>query len=93
MTPTETETSLPPYCAHFILLMCSRAYDGQCKKIILVGNIGKDPKIRMMPDGTKIVSFSVATFEHWKDKTGADKSATEWHRVVVLSPKLAATFS
>ena len=60
-------------------------------KIILVGNLGQDPEIRIMPDGSKMASFSVATSERWKDKTGEDKSITEWHRIVVFSPKLAET--
>jgi single-strand DNA-binding protein len=60
-------------------------------KVILVGNLGQDPEIRIMPDGSKMASFSVATSERWKDKTGEDKSTTEWHRIVVFSPKLAET--
>jgi single-strand DNA-binding protein len=60
-------------------------------KVILVGNLGQDPEIRIMPDGSKMASFSVATSERWKDKTGEDKSITEWHRIVVFSPKLAET--
>ncbi len=47
---------------------------GSVNKVILVGNLGQDPEIRIMPDGSKIVSFSVATSERWKDKTGEDKS-------------------
>ena len=58
-------------------------------KVILVGNLGQDPEIRVMPDGSKMASFSVATSERWKDKSGEDKSITEWHRVVVFNPKLA----
>ena len=60
-------------------------------KVILVGNLGQDPEIRVMPDGSKMSSFSVATSERWKDKSGEDKSITEWHRIVVFSPKLAET--
>ena len=60
-------------------------------KVILVGNLGQDPEIRMMPDGNKMASFSVATSERWKDKTGEVKSITEWHRVVIFNPKLAET--
>ncbi|PPE03532.1 single-stranded DNA-binding protein [Holospora curviuscula] len=59
-------------------------------KIILVGNLGQDPEIRLMPDGSKIANFSVATSERWKDKNGEIKSVTEWHRVVVFNPKLAS---
>ena len=62
---------------------------GSVNKVILVGNLGQDPKIHVMKNGSKMVSFSVATSEQWKDKTGAVKNATEWHRVVVFIPKLA----
>jgi single-strand DNA-binding protein len=52
-------------------------------KVILVGNLGQDPEIRYMPDGTAVANFSVATSETWKDKqTGEKKERTEWHRVV-----------
>ncbi|ETZ04884.1 MULTISPECIES: single-stranded DNA-binding protein [Holospora] len=59
-------------------------------KIILIGNLGQDPEIRLMPDGSKVANFSVATSERWKDKNGEVKSVTEWHRVVVFNPKLAS---
>ena len=52
-------------------------------KVILVGNLGKDPEMRYMPSGEAIANFSVATSENWTDKTSGDKKeATEWHRVV-----------
>lgn len=58
-------------------------------KVILVGNLGKDPEIRSTKDGKEIASFSVATSENWKDKSsGERKSKTEWHRVSVFSPGL-----
>ncbi|ETZ06919.1 single-stranded DNA-binding protein [Holospora obtusa F1] len=59
-------------------------------KIILIGNLGQDPEIRLMPDGSKVANFSIATSERWKDKNGEIKSITEWHRVVVFNPKLAS---
>jgi single-strand DNA-binding protein len=63
---------------------------GSINKVILVGNLGKDPEVRAMQDGTKVVSFSVATSESWKDKiSGEKKDKTEWHRVVVFNPNLA----
>lgn len=52
-------------------------------KVILIGNLGKDPEMRYMPSGEAIANFSVATSESWTDKTSGDKKeATEWHRVV-----------
>jgi len=50
-------------------------------KVILVGNLGKDPEIRYMPDGAAVANISVATAEAWKDKSGAKQERTEWHRV------------
>jgi single-strand DNA-binding protein len=50
-------------------------------KVILVGNLGKDPEMRFLPSGEAIANFSLATSETWKDKnTGEKKEATEWHR-------------
>ncbi len=58
-------------------------------KVILVGNLGKDPEIRSTKDGKEIASFSIATSENWKDKSsGERKSKTEWHRISVFSPGL-----
>jgi single-strand DNA-binding protein len=63
---------------------------GSINKVILVGNLGRDPEVRAMQDGSKVVSFSVATSESWKDKvSGERKDKTEWHRVVVFNPNLA----
>jgi single-strand DNA-binding protein len=59
-------------------------------KVILVGNLGKDPEIRSTQTGQRIASFSVATSESWKDKqTGERKTKTEWHNVVVLNDGIA----
>lgn len=59
-------------------------------KVILVGNVGKDPDIRYSQDGLKIASFSVATTDSWRDKTtGEKRDKTEWHRVVVFNQGLA----
>lgn len=59
-------------------------------KVILVGNVGKDPDIRFLPDGSKVASFSIATSESWKDKTtGEKRDKTEWHRVVVFNERLS----
>ena len=52
-------------------------------KVILVGNLGKDPETRYMPNGDAVVNITLATTDSWKDKgTGEKKEATEWHRVV-----------
>jgi single-strand DNA-binding protein len=54
-----------------------------------VGNLGKDPEIRQSADGLKVVSFSIATGESWKDKaTGERRDRTEWHRVVILNDRI-----
>jgi single-strand DNA-binding protein len=63
---------------------------GSVNKVILVGNVGRDPEIRSTQDGQKIANFSVATSETWRDKTsGERKERTEWHRVVVFNERLA----
>ena len=62
---------------------------GSVNKVILIGNLGKDPEVRNAQDGSKIVSFSVATSETWKDKqSGERKDRTEWHRVVLFNDRL-----
>lgn len=54
-------------------------------KVILIGNLGKDPEIRTMSGGEKVANLSVATTESWKDKnTGERKERTEWHRIVIF---------
>jgi len=59
-------------------------------KVILVGNLGRDPEIRATQDGSKVASFSVATTESWKAKdSGERQDRTEWHRVVVFNQALA----
>ncbi|MFN0192629.1 MAG: single-stranded DNA-binding protein [Aestuariivirga sp.] len=63
---------------------------GSVNKVILVGNLGKDPEVRHTQDGKAIVSFSVATSETWRDKaSGEKKERTEWHRVVIFNEQLA----
>ena len=58
-------------------------------KVILVGNVGKDPEIRRTQDGRAIANLSLATSETWRDKaTGERKEKTEWHRVVIFSEGL-----
>lgn len=63
---------------------------GSVNKVILVGNLGRDPEVRFTQDNKKIVNMSVATSESWKDRnTGERKEKTEWHRVVIFSEGLA----
>lgn len=58
-------------------------------KVILVGNLGKDPEIRATQAGKEIANLTIATSEHWKDKnTGEKREKTEWHRVVVFNENL-----
>ena len=63
---------------------------GSVNKVILLGNLGGDPEIRVSQDGGKIARFSIATGESWKDKsTNEKKERTDWHRIVVFSPGLS----
>jgi len=63
---------------------------GSVNKVILVGNLGRDPEVRFSQSGDKIVNFSIATSENWKDKnTGERREKTEWHRVVIFNSRLA----
>ena len=63
---------------------------GSVNKVILIGNLGKDPEVRRLNSGLPVVNFSVATSEAWKDKnTGERKDKTEWHNVVVFNEGLA----
>ncbi len=65
---------------------------GSINKVILVGNLGADPRVSNTQNGTKIVNLSIATSDSWKDKlSGERKERTEWHRVVVYNPQLAET--
>lgn len=63
---------------------------GSVNKVILVGNLGRDPEVRHMQDGNKVVQLSVATSEAWKDRTtGERRDRTEWHRVVIFNDRIA----
>ncbi|WP_018265950.1 single-stranded DNA-binding protein [Methylosinus sp. LW4] len=58
-------------------------------KVILVGNLGRDPEVRTLPSGDRVVSFSVATTESWRDRnTGERKDRTEWHNVSIFNENL-----
>ena len=63
---------------------------GSVNKVILVGNLGKDPEVRRMTSGDAVVNLSIATSETWRDKaSGERKEKTEWHRVVIFNKNLA----
>ena len=63
---------------------------GSVNKVILLGNLGRDPEIRNTQDGNKIVNLSIATSEKWKDRmSGEPRERTEWHRVVIFNENLA----
>ena len=63
---------------------------GSVNKVILVGNLGRDPEVRRMTSGEPIVNLSLATSESWRDKnSGERKEKTEWHRVVIFNENLA----
>jgi single-strand DNA-binding protein len=62
---------------------------GSVNKVILIGNLGRDPEIRSTQDGTRVANLSVATSESWRDKnSGERKERTEWHRVVIFNDRL-----
>lgn len=62
---------------------------GSMNKVILVGNLGRDPEIRHTNSGQKIANISVATSDVWRDKSGERQEKTEWHRIVVFNSNLA----
>jgi single-strand DNA-binding protein len=63
---------------------------GSVNKVILVGNLGRDPEVRNTQDGSKIVNLALATSETWNDKgSGERKEKTEWHRVVIFNDRVA----
>jgi single-strand DNA-binding protein len=63
---------------------------GSVNKVILVGNLGRDPEVKSMQDGRSMVNMSIATSENWRDRqSGERKERTEWHRVVIFNEKLA----
>ncbi|HEX5321371.1 MAG TPA: single-stranded DNA-binding protein [Stellaceae bacterium] len=62
---------------------------GSVNKVILVGNLGRDPEIRSTQDGTRIANLNLATSENWRDRnSGERKERTEWHRVVIFNERL-----
>ena len=62
---------------------------GSINKVIIIGNLGRDPEVRRMNSGDSVVSFSVATTESWKDKqSGERRDKTEWHNIVIFNENL-----
>ncbi len=62
---------------------------GSVNKVILIGNLGRDPEVRALPSGDPIVNISIATSESWRDKATGDRvEKTEWHRVVIFDERL-----
>jgi single-strand DNA-binding protein len=63
---------------------------GSVNKVILIGNLGRDPEVRHTNDGSPVVNLNVATSETWRDRnSGERKERTEWHRVVIFNERLA----
>ena len=63
---------------------------GSVNKVIIIGNLGRDPEVRSFPNGGKVVNLRIATSETWKDKTtGERKERTEWHSVAIFNEGLA----
>lgn len=63
---------------------------GSLNKVTLIGNLGRDPEVRMLQSGDPVANLSVATSESWRDKASGEKrEKTEWHRVVIFNPNLA----
>jgi len=61
---------------------------GSVNKVIIVGNLGKDPEVRNFQNGGKVVNLRLATSENWKDKQGQKQEKTEWHSVAIFNEKL-----
>lgn len=62
---------------------------GSVNKVTLIGNVGRDPEIRNLQNGTRLANLSIATSDRWKDKaTGEQREKTEWHRVVIFNDQL-----
>ena len=57
---------------------------GSLNKVILIGNLGRDPEVKYMPSGQAVANFSIATTDRWQNKEGKPEEKTEWHRIVVF---------
>jgi single-strand DNA-binding protein len=77
-------------CRRVDIELWTEVMAGSVNKVILIGNLGRDPEVRSMQDGGKIVQLSVATSESWRDRaSGERRERTEWHRVVIFNEQLA----
>lgn len=95
---------MPAYIITFLLYLCpaiiivkpypkakerEEEMAGSVNKVILIGNLGRDPEVRNMQSGDRVCNLAVATSENWKDRnTGERKEKTEWHRVVIFNQPL-----
>jgi len=79
-----------PYCSDSLFLETTGVpVAGSVNKVILIGNLGRDPEVRTMQSGGKVCNLSVATSESWRDKgSGERREKTEWHRVVIFNENL-----
>jgi single-strand DNA-binding protein len=73
---------------HVAFIKEQGAMAGSVNKVILIGNLGRDPEVRHGQDGSKIVTLNLATSESWKDRSGERKEKTEWHRVVIFNDRI-----
>ena len=77
---------------NFLLYLCIKLLfkyiDTMVNRVILLGNVGNEPEVKMLPSGSKVANLSIATTENWKDKDGNKQSKTEWHRITVFSEGL-----
>jgi single-strand DNA-binding protein len=70
-------------------LDCEENMAGSVNKVILIGNLGKDPEIRSLNDGSKVVNLRIATSENWRDRnSGERRERTEWHNVVIFNENI-----
>ncbi len=88
--PVQNRTASSRWRTCMRLKSESETMAGSVNKVILIGNLGRDPEVRSTQDGTKIVNFTLATSERWKDRgSGEQRERTEWHRVVIFNENLA----
>lgn len=72
-----------PFFVHLHKILYMRGLN----KVLLIGNLGKDPDVQVFESGTKKAAFSLATTERYRDRNGVDQSVTEWHNIVVWGPQ------
>src|SRR5438046_10454055 len=86
--PAGADPKPPVRCRPRVLVcvphsQARRSMAGSVNKVILIGNLGRDPEVRYTPSGQAVANFTVATNEAWTDKAGQKQERTEWHRIVV----------